>query len=214
MNFELLLSFLAFVSSAVSAYLAYLVLKEKKNDDEYKVSIEAKRMTETWPQSNVEIAVIAVSVINKGKRPIKLVNLYAKSFQQEYLVTTDELPRLLTESDDIILRIRLDYLVQEKILIITELGIVDNNKKCWKISSDNITELNKAISNYRYKNIQADYRRSITMARGGFTEQELEALNKNIYVLQFFTVNLRIASYENPQYNFSIKYYIEMFDTF
>lgn len=153
MNFELLLSFLAFVSSAVSAYLAYLVLKEKKNDDEYKVSIEAKRMTETWPQSNVEIAVIAVSVINKGKRPIKLVNLYAKSFQQEYLVTTDELPRLLTESDDIILRIRLDYLVQEKILIITELGIVDNNKKCWKISSDNITELNKAISNYRYKNI-------------------------------------------------------------
>lgn len=153
MTMESLISILAFISSTVSAYLAYLVLKEKKNDDEYKVLIEAKRMTQIWSQSNVEIPVIAVSVINKGKRPIKVVNLYAKSLQQEYLVTTNELPKLLTESDDIILRIRLDYVIQDNILVITELGVVDNNKKYWKISSDNLTELNKDISNYRYHNI-------------------------------------------------------------
>ena len=48
------------------------------------------------------------------------------------------------------------------------------------------------------------------MARSGFTEQELKALNKNEYVLQSFTVNFRIDFYDNPQYNFSSEYFSDI----
>ncbi|MGM9569011.1 MAG: hypothetical protein ACI3XC_02905 [Phascolarctobacterium sp.] len=88
MNVEILLSLLAVVASSFSAYFAYLVWKENKEDNKYKLSIVAKRMTEIHPGYDTLIPVVAVKVVNNGKRPIKVLNLYIRSFKNEYVINT------------------------------------------------------------------------------------------------------------------------------
>ena len=152
MNVEILLSLLAVVASSVSAYFAFLVWKYAKEDNKHKVSIVANRMTEIHAETDIKIPVIAVKVVNHGKRPIKVLNLYLKSVKNEYVINTPYLPRLLAESDDVVLSISIDNIITNKsITIITELGVVDSNKNVWKITEKNLSQLNKDLSDYKYK---------------------------------------------------------------